>query len=146
MKKTFKQIVFFAVTCLILISCSSSSDGAPGTSGPAPLNSNETKLVGTWQYVVSPHPSGQGGPTSYSRTYYTLNTDRTGVRGLIEYFTSTQQYSSSENITLWTATATTGSYTLSNGTIETGNYELIDATHIKMFNTAGTSFTIFTKQ
>ena len=146
MKKTITQIVFFAVTCLILISCSSSGEGTPGTVPPAPLNSNETQLVGTWQYVVTPHPSGQGGPTSYYRSYFTLNSDRTGVRGYNEFITSSQQFSGSENITLWSATATTGSYTLSNGTVDSGNYQFIDATHVKMYNTAGTSFTIYTKQ
>jgi hypothetical protein len=146
MKKTFKQIVFLAVSCLILISCSSSGDGTPGTTGPAPLNSNETKLVGTWQYVVTPHPSGQGGPTSYYRTYFTLNSDRTGVRGYNEFITSSQQYSGSENITTWSATVTTGTYTLASGTVDSGNYQFIDATHVKMYNTAGTSYNIYTKQ
>jgi uncharacterized lipoprotein NlpE involved in copper resistance len=146
MKKTFKQIIFFAVTCLILISCSNSSDGTPGTSGPAPLNSYETQLVGTWQYVVTPHPSGQGGPSSYYKTYFTLRADRTGVNGLEEYLTPSLQNSSSTNITTWSATATTATYTLSNGTTDGGNYQLIDATHVKMYSTDGTSYNIFTKQ
>ena len=146
MKKTIKQIVFFAVTCLILISCSSSGEGTPGTSGPAPLNSYETQLVGTWQYVVTPHPSGQGGPTSYYRSYFTFNTNRTGVRGYNEFITSSQQFSGTENITLWSATATTATATLSTGTTESGNYQFIDATHVKIYNTAGTSYNIYTKQ
>lgn len=146
MKKTFKKIALFSATCLIAISCSSSGDGTPGTVPPTPLNSNETQLVGTWQYIVTPHPSGQGGPSSYYKSYFTLNTNRTGVRGYEELITSSQHYLGSENITLWSATASTGTFTLSNGTIDTGNYQFIDATHVKMYNSAGTSYNIYTKQ
>ena len=37
-------------------------------------------------------------------------------------------------------------FTLPNGTQETGNYEFIDATHVKMYQTGSTSFAIYTKQ
>lgn len=143
MKAKFKKMTFLLVSCATLFSCSSnSSDGAPIVQ---PLNSYETQLVGTWEYMVTPHPSGAGGPSSYYKTYFTFSSNRTGTRGFNELITPTQQYSGSENFT-WTATATTGTFTFSNGTQETGNYQLIDATHVKMYNTAGTSFTIYTKQ
>ncbi len=109
------------------------------------LNTNEVKLIGKWQYMVTPHPSGLGGSTSYYKTYFICNPDRTSVRGFNEFVTSTQQYSGSE-ICTWTATGTTGTWTLSNGTQETGNYEFIDATHVKMYQTGSTSFAIYTKQ
>lgn len=109
------------------------------------LNANEVKLIGKWQYAVTPHPSGQGGPTSFYKTYFICNADKTSVRGFSEFVTSTQQYSGSEFCT-WSATATTGTWTLPNGTQETGNYEFIDATHVKMYQTGSTSFAIYTKQ
>jgi hypothetical protein len=109
------------------------------------LNSYETKLIGKWQYMVSPHPSGLGGPNSYYKTYFICNADKTSVRGFNEFVTSTQQFTGSE-ICNWSATATTGTWTLPNGTQETGNYEFIDATHVKMYQTGSTSFAIYTKQ
>ena len=109
------------------------------------LNTYEVKLIGKWQYAVTPHPSGLGGPASYYKTYFICNADRTCVRGFNEFFTSSQQYFGSEFCT-WSATATTGTWTFPNGTQESGNYEFIDATHVKMYQTGTTSFTIYTKQ
>jgi hypothetical protein len=143
MKTKAKNLFFLFIACATIISCS--SNGGDNTPVIQPLNSNEMQLVGTWEYLVTPHPSGAGGPASYYKSYFTFSSNRTGTRGFNEFITPTQQYSGSENFT-WTATVTTGTFTFSNGTQETGNYQLLDATHIKMYNTAGTSFTIYTKQ
>jgi hypothetical protein len=109
------------------------------------LNANEVKLIGMWQYMVTPHPSGLGGPSSFYKTFFICNADKTAVRGFSEFITSTEQYSDSDNFT-WSATATTGTWTFPNGTKETGNYEFIDDTHVKMYQTGSTSFVIYTKQ
>lgn len=107
------------------------------------LNSHEIKLIGKWQYMVTPHPSGVGGANSFYKSYFICNPDRTSVRGFNEL--TSQQYSGFDNST-WTATATTGTWTLPNGSQETGNYEFIDATHVKMYQTGSTLFAIYTKQ
>jgi hypothetical protein len=146
MKKLFKKIIYLVVACMTIVSCSSDDSETPNSQAPIPLNTYENKFVGTWQYMETPYPSGVGGPTSFYKSYFTINTDRTAATGFNEFITATQNNSSFDNRT-FSATATTYTFTLPNGTQETGNYEFIDVTHVKMYSPgSSTLFRIYTKQ
>lgn len=146
MKKLFKKFIYLIVACITVVSCSSDDSETPNAQEPIPFNNNENKFVGTWQYMETPHSSGVGGPTSFYKSYFTINSDRTAATGFNEFITATQNNSSFDNRT-FSATATTYTFTLPNGTQETGNYEFIDLTHIKMYSPGSTTlFRIYTKQ
>jgi hypothetical protein len=147
MKSNFKKL-FLAVTIFTsIIACSGGDD-----SNNTPLNQSENQLVGTWEYRVTPHQSGVGGPNSFYRSYIILNADRTGEEGYEEYFSPTQQYSDSGAYT-WSATNSILKRVSVDGTEEgEGRYELIDATHLKLFGSDGNQYSVdgipvvFTKQ
>ena len=146
MKKALKKIIFLVLTCVTIISCSNDNNGTNNNNGTSTLNTYENKLIGTWQYNETPHTSGLGGPTSFYKSYFTCNADKTAVTGFNEFITSTQHDSGYENRT-FSATATTYTFTLPDGTQETGNYEFIDITHVKMYSPgSSTLFRIYTKQ
>lgn len=140
-----KKLILVITICTSLIACSGDGDSEA-------LNQYENSLIGTWEYRVTPHPSGVGGQNSFYRTYIILNADKTGEEGFEENITPTEQYSDSELYT-WSATSSTIKRTLVNGTEEEeGRYELIDATHLKLFGSDGTQYSVdgipvvFTKQ
>ena len=146
MKSNFKKL-FLAVTIFTsIISCSGGDD-----SNNLPLNQSENQLVGTWEYRVTPHQSGVGGPNSFYRSYIILNADRTGEEGYEEYFSPTERYLDSEVYT-WSATSSMLKRTGGDGTQGEGRYELIDATHLKLFGSNGIQYSVdgipvvFTKQ
>ena len=146
MKKALKKIIFLVLTCVTVISCSNDNNETNNNNGTSTLNTYENKLIGTWQYNETPHTSGLGGPTSFYKSYFTCNADKTAVTGSNEFITSTQHDSGYENRT-FSATATTYTFTLPDGTQETGNYEFIDITHVKMYSPgSSTLFRIYTKQ
>jgi hypothetical protein len=70
---------------------------------------------------------------------------------LNSYFITTQQYSESEVYT-WSATSSMLKRTFADGTQGEGRYELIDATHLKLFGSNGIQYSVdgipvvFTKQ
>ena len=146
MKSNFKKL-FLAVTIFTsIIACSGGDD-----SNNLPLNQSENQLVGTWEYRVTPHQSGVGGPNSFYRSYIILNADKTGEEGFEENITPTEQYSESEVYT-WSATSSMLKRTFVDGTQGEGRYELIDATHLKLFGSNGIQYSVdgipvvFTKQ
>lgn len=139
-----KKLILIVATFMSLISCSSDSNSDS-------LNQYEQLLVGTWEYRVTPHQSGVGGPNSFYRSYIILNADKTGEEGFEENITPTEQYSESEVYT-WSATSSMLKRTIVDGTQGEGRYELIDATHLKLFGSDGTQYSVdgipvvFTKQ
>lgn len=133
-----KKLILVTAIYLLLISCSSDSNSDS-------LNQYEQLLVGTWEYRVTPHPSGVGGPNSYYRTFFTLYGDNNGVSGFQEYISPTEQYNDSEEFT-WTATSSRVKRRLADGTEDEGRYVLIDATHIRMYSSDETTSTVYTKQ
>lgn len=133
-----KKLILIVATFMSLISCSSDSNSDS-------LNQYEQLLVGTWEYRVTPHPSGVGGPNSYYRTFFTLHGDNNGVSGFQEYISPTEQYNDSEEFT-WTATSSRVKRRLADGTEDEGRYVLIDATHIRMYSSDETTSTVYTKQ
>lgn len=139
-----KKLILVTTIYLLLISCSSDSNSDS-------LNQYENSLLGTWEYRITPHPSGIGNANSFYKTYIILNEDKTGVEGFEENITPTEQYSDSEVYT-WSATSSIIKRTLTDGTEGEGRYELIDATHLKLFGSDGTQYSvngipvIFTKQ
>ena len=146
MKNSIKKIIFILITCICVISCSSDNNETPNSQEPITLNDYENKFIGTWQYMETPHSSGVGGPNSFYKSYFTINSDRTAATGFNEFITATQNNSSFDNRT-FSVTATTYTFTLPNGTQEIGNYEFIDITHVKMYSPgSSTLFRIYTKQ
>ena len=146
MKNVIKKIIFLVLTCVTVISCSNDNNETNNNNGTSTLNTYENKFIGIWQYKETPHPSGLGVPTSFYKSYFTCNIDRTAVTGTNEFITSTQNNSNFENRT-FSATATTYTFTLPNGSQDTGNYEFIDATNVKMYSPgSSTLFRIYTKQ
>jgi hypothetical protein len=143
MKSKIKKLLFVVASSVLMLSCSGSDSEV--------INRNERQLIGTWEYRITPHPSGMGGPSSFYRTYITLNEDETGLNGFEENITPTEQYSDSEMFT-WSATSSTIKRILIDGTEEEGRYELIDATHLRLYGSDGTQYSVdgipivFTKQ
>jgi hypothetical protein len=146
MKSNLKKLFLIATICTAIIACSGGDD-----SSIVPLNQSENQLVGTWEYRVTPHQSGVGGPNSFYRSYIILNADRTGEEGTEEYFSPTERYLDSE-VYSWSATNSILKRTGGDGTEGEGGYELIDATHLKLFGSDGTQYSVdgipvvFTKQ
>lgn len=135
-----KKLIFTITIISSLIACSGSDD-----SNNVALNQSENLLVGRWEYRVTPHPSGVGGPNSFYKTFFTLYADRSGVSGFEEYISPTEQYNDSEEFT-WSATSSRVKRTLADGTEDEGRYVLIDATHIRMYSSDETTSTVYTKQ
>ena len=133
-----KKIILVSTIYLLIISCSSDSNSDS-------LNQYENSLLGTWEYRVSPHPSGVGVTNSFYRTFFTLYADRSGVSGFEEYISPTEQYNDSEEFT-WNSTSSTIKRTLTDGTEDEGRYTLIDPTHLRLYSSDGTTSTVYTKQ
>lgn len=132
-----KKLILVITICTSLIACSGDDSES--------LNQHEKSLVGIWEYRVTPHPSGVGGPNSFYKTFFTLYADRSGVSGFEEYISPTEQYNDSEEFT-WSATSSRVKRTLADGTEDEGRYVLIDATHIRMYSSDETTSTVYTKQ
>lgn len=125
MKSNFKKL-FLAVTIFTsIISCSGGDD-----SNNLPLNQSENQLVGSWVSLTTPHPNGNNNPNTYFRSFFTFRSDRTGINGFNEVISPVDQFSESNNIK-WKATNTTITVTYEDNTEETGNYELLDANHLR---------------
>lgn len=135
MKTIFQKLFLALAVSLALFSCSSDSSSL--------LNSNESRLIGYWEYRVSPHPSGAGSTASYYKSFFTLQADKTGTRGFEEVISATDHFSDSKQFT-WTVTATQISATSSNGTVETSPYVLIDDNNIRITHSNGNVW-IYTK-
>jgi hypothetical protein len=136
MKKQIKKLFLIVTICTTIMACSGGDDSSVVT-----LNQYENQLVGRWEYRVTPHQSGSGGPNSFYRSYIILNADKTGEEGFEEYFTPTEQYSDSE-VYSWSATSSLLKRTFVDGTQGDGRYELIDATHLKLFGSDGTQYSV----
>ena len=135
MKTIFQKLFLALAVSLVFFSCSSDSSSQ--------LISNESRLIGNWEYRVSPHPSGAGSTASYYKSFFTLQADKTGTRGFEEVISATDHFSDSNQFT-WTVTATQISATYSDGTVEIIPYVLIDDNNIRITHSNGNVW-IYTK-
>ncbi len=94
------------------------------------LNQSETMLVGSWQYYVSPHPSFPNVPSSFYKSYFVFNQDKSGTIGFEDSIPN-QPTSGSNQIT-WSATSSVITVTFPDNTTDSRNYIVIDQTHISV--------------
>ncbi len=121
-----KKIITLILATAFIYSCSTSSDG----NGNANLNQSESMLVGRWEYYVSPHPSFPNVASSYYKSYFVLNQDKSGTVGF-EDIIPNQPTSDSDQIT-WSATSSVITGTYADNTTISKNYIVIDQTHINI--------------
>lgn len=136
MKTKIQKLIYLFIASFAIYSCSSDSQDE--------IQDYETPLLGSWEYFVTPHPSGSGSTSTYYKSYFILLPDKTGITGFDEVISPIDHFSGSNNIT-WSANSTQIIGTYSNGTVETKTYVFINANKIKINNTDGT-FMIYNKQ
>jgi hypothetical protein len=119
-----KKIITLILATAFIYSCSTSSDGN------ANLNQSESMLIGRWEYYVSPHPSFPNVTSSYYKSYFVFNQDKSGTIGF-EDIIPNQPTSGSNQIT-WLATSSIITVTFPDNTNTTKNYIVIDQTHINI--------------